>query len=1343
MIAGLLAATMFGSFQTHFVFAAPNEQSLTKLPGVVATSSSDWNKMYVNRTIDGNVSGDNNTWVTYHKASPHWLKIQLPEEKTISKYVLHHYGVFGDKRNNPWSFKVSVSTDDVNYTQVDQVDGNIYDVTQRKLGKPEKARYVRVDYITPEQNYGQLPGAMKARLAEIELFSSSDAVSTLYQQVPTIALSDKTVGYTGYPVIMDTVNRATATIAYTGGLTQIPFKYFFKRHGVNENYTETAPTQLGSYDAKAVFEGNDTYRRTESNMAVLTIAKANIALTLESRSFEYTSQSIAMTGAVSYPIKVPFFYKYKALTPGAAWKNAAPIEVGTYLVKAVFAGDDVALQAESNETTMSIVPASQQTNWAEISGVLSGLTAKQLAPVDSFYLKGKYMVSGMLMGNGTFGVVSDARKNEQSYYLASGDAFKNNGDQKLLNAQLKLTNGDPINPEPVTKPPFIFNSSTDDDKLEGHIQDDRWEPIYYANSPNAFDSDENTEWISRSQKVAQDVEQHENQIVEPTDTLPRSQEKFVSIQGKQPFTFDKIEIKHHSVRFPDEAKYNLYDFNIQTSNDGNSWSTIKSVKGNVHAISTFEFAAPITTSFLRVTSTTPVAPQYATLYFPKDMTSARITDINMYRNGVNVINPPKPYDGRFLHERDILNAEIRSKMEYNSNLVSYQTWTADDQNAMFTNVTLDSSAPGPQKINIQLAAPEVKEGIVVNTTGIDGNAIWLTRNAEIDFVFRGATATKVIKGNFVMGNNAIILTLTPGETAKVATVLYTHSGLKAKEGEGSIMITKDLKTVRNIALQKLNAITEASINTARTYHLDWWKNYWLKSYVNVSDPSIQDFYYTTLYILGSAIRQTPEWAEQPNVVGGLNGLFNTNDDSAALGRAVTNYNYEAPFYGLFSSNRTDMLQPYFSDAVNGLSFWQHETADRGYKGVQIGRHHIQVRSFFGVMAPHPISSERNPRLSSDQKTNVALFTMPFIWDWKYTRNVENLRRFVYPSIKEVVKFYCDFVVKESDGKYWVYFSNEHEAGNDTNPSLDMGYIRSTFRDYIEMAQFLNVDADLVAKCQEVLDNLMPIPTSKNHPTTIKELADLSFKFDKEIFVGAQKSYNKVQINAFDLPWASYISNANQPTMMEGSVHPSELLNLGSDPALLQIARNTFEYGNFMNPHSDGGSTNGFPKSFTIAARLGIDPDKLMERFRTTLKTYHNTKQFYDNGASYENTGALESVNSMLLQNELNAISGGTYEMRLFPAWSKNYNAKFVTLRAKNAFRVSSELKNGQVQWAEIISDAGRPVTLVSPWTTGIVVKDKNGNKVPATQGKTRHTNEVTYTFNTVINGVYTITKTTP
>ena len=55
------------------------------------------------------------------------------------------------------------------------------------------------------------------------------------------------------------------------------------------------------------------------------------------------------------------------------------------------------------------------------------------------------------------------------------------------------------------------------------------------------------------------------------------------------------------------------------------------------------------------------------------------------------------------------------------------------------------------------------------------------------------------------------------------------------------------------------------------------------------------------------------------------------------------------------------------------------------------------------------------------------------------------------------------------------------------------------------------------------------------------------------------------------------------------------------------------------------------------------------------------------------------------------------KMSFFPVWPRGKDAKFVRLRAENAFLVSGELRGGEVQPIHILSEKGRPCVFVNPW----------------------------------------------
>src|SRR5262249_18426068 len=96
----------------------------------------------------------------------------------------------------------------------------------------------------------------------------------------------------------------------------------------------------------------------------------------------------------------------------------------------------------------------------------------------------------------------------------------------------------------------------------------------------------------------------------------------------------------------------------------------------------------------------------------------------------------------------------------------------------------------------------------------------------------------------------------------------------------------------------------------------------------------------------------------------------------------------------------------------------------------------------------------------------------------------------------------------------------------------------------------------------------------------------------------------------------------------------------------------------------------------------------------------------------ETSGSIEAVDSMLMQS----VSG---TIRLFAdaCWPATRDASFKRLRAVGAFTVSAALTAGTVGPVAITSEAGKPVRLKKPWTTGrISVTSLDGTgSVPFTQ----------------------------
>ena len=125
---------------------------------------------------------------------------------------------------------------------------------------------------------------------------------------------------------------------------------------------------------------------------------------------------------------------------------------------------------------------------------------------------------------------------------------------------------------------------------------------------------------------------------------------------------------------------------------------------------------------------------------------------------------------------------------------------------------------------------------------------------------------------------------------------------------------------------------------------------------------------------------------------------------------------------------------------------------------------------------------------------------------------------------------------------------------------------------------------------------------------------------------------------------------------------------------------------------DWGNGNAFCHLIPGAARAGIKPELILEqlRARITGSAFPNLLVFQGGGGIETCGGMTAGINEMLLQSYEGVI-------RLFPDWPKDKPARFASLRAVGAFLVSSEYRDGSVQYVDILSEKGRECVVENPW----------------------------------------------
>jgi hypothetical protein len=635
---------------------------------------------------------------------------------------------------------------------------------------------------------------------------------------------------------------------------------------------------------------------------------------------------------------------------------------------------------------------------------------------------------------------------------------------------------------------------------------------------------------------------------------------------------------------------------------------------------------------------------------------------------------------------DILNAEVRTTMQLGASKVTMRSWTADSGNIFVTELSVPAGG-APATIQIDLGMPPTDVAVQHTTypfsVGASGAVLWATRsnNATVidtpgniggsadpmDYETRVGVAVAAIGSTLTSVNVGAadvsgLVTVNPGATVPIVTVFENDTRIGPSGPSPSAL--------QSMAVAKVSALAQGDVDALRVEHRTWWKNFWLESYVRLGDPVLEAFYYGALYAVGSASRAG-------HVPPGIFGNYITNDSPDWGGRYVLNYNAEAPFYGVFSSNRPELALPY-TDLIFAVEPWQqNHTAQNGYQGVEYQRALSPFAMAGPPPAPVPVAGTKNVDLT-DQKSNASFAALPTIWYYEYTRDDDYLRNKLYPHLKALDAFWRDYLT--FDGTHYVVeqsATHEEVTPVDTNPNSDLGFLRKIEKTLIAASTELGVDAPMQSVWQDVLDKLSPYPTGTFQGKTVFFLAQS---------IGGNTSPTVL------------FEPGNQPVNMEGPTFPGEDIELGGDPTMIQIAIDSLTLMNSWGVTSGGNSSNGFCKEFPIAAREGWPGADLVAKFKAAIQ-YHwrpSNLTVAQSGGGIETSGSIETINSMLLQSE-----GGV--IRVFPVWPTTMDAYFRRLRAKGAFVLSGDLKGGQVTGITITSEKGGAVNLVSPWTSGTPV----------------------------------------
>jgi len=456
-------------------------------------------------------------------------------------------------------------------------------------------------------------------------------------------------------------------------------------------------------------------------------------------------------------------------------------------------------------------------------------------------------------------------------------------------------------------------------------------------------------------------------------------------------------------------------------------------------------------------------------------------------------------------------------------------------------------------------------------------------------------------------------------------------------------------------------------------HGQWWNRYWRRSWVALPKGCSERSWYWGLYKAGSARRPG-------RVCPGYGAPWRKgnylNWGSITIGYEETKYNL-----GLLPTNHAELLEPWIA-TVRRAAEGCREVVKRFYDGMP------------GIAFPFGFTWRGAPVGYSPlyNSTPLCVYTageaVKCAWDYyDFTGDGEFLARVGYPLLKGVAAFYRAYLQEGTDGRlhvfpsrYWEYDSWCETLDDFMRDSVpDLAVFRFVLTHAARAAQALGSDT---AEAADWLDAAARLPEYATWPDgTVKPSADWVER-GRLTFVPSR--------DLIDL-W---------PVSATGEV------DAWSGPeARREAFRRT--YARALGQHPLDTWDRCFP--FIAAARMG-DRDyagKILRHLQNVPEAGNlnrgdpadapgadgHSPFVVDAGSAFPS----EVMTEFLLQSH-----GGL--IRLFPAAPRQGHFAFHSLRARGAFLVSSEFRDGQVPYALVQSLRGNPCRVAQPFEDGATVR---------------------------------------
>jgi glycosyl hydrolase family 95/glycosyl hydrolase family 65 len=462
------------------------------------------------------------------------------------------------------------------------------------------------------------------------------------------------------------------------------------------------------------------------------------------------------------------------------------------------------------------------------------------------------------------------------------------------------------------------------------------------------------------------------------------------------------------------------------------------------------------------------------------------------------------------------------------------------------------------------------------------------------------------------------------------------------------------------ALERVNKAVNAGHQVIRKAHIKWWREYYQRGYILLSDREAERTYYTSLYICGSII--SPEY-QSP----GLQGCWHKEHVPAWLGDYHTNVNLQAVYWGLFANNRVDMTLPLL-DIIERIAVQAKEDT----------KNYFKMR---GMRLPHAGSADGFELTNGDWAVSLGAsiggsgWIADLLWQiFAYTQNMELLRKRIYPLLKDIAIFYENYLIENPEtGTYELYPSMFYEALSPRfeswgrNSLYELTTVKMGLSAACRAADTLEVDVADVTRWQSIMNKMQEFPKNKA------------------------------------AEWIAYpdrdLLNSRSHQFLLAPVFPGEMVSKwhGSEEdkhSAMVTAQKAFKYQTLTGKPWCGG------QGLREIIRMGYSGEAL-KHYRysqagTSDNEFNNTENFLVHGWHICHMQADHAPGMSSVLSDMMLLQTGDI-LRILPDFPEDQSVAFFSLRAPGGFLITAEKRECLLDYVVIESLTGKAIKLATPW----------------------------------------------